>query len=745
MSLNVVPEQPKHHVKLKDVKHLILELPIPADLLGNILRKDLKEFTHVKYTACTSEPDNFVKKGFTLRQAETSPPRPIELLIMLTMYNEDKDLLSCTFHGVVKNIAHLCTRKRSKIWGEDGWKKVVVCIVADGRENIEKSSLAYLAALGVYQDGVTVEKVKDDVVNAHIFEYTTQISIDHSMNIKTGEDSEVVPIQVLFCLKEKEAKKINSYQWFFNAFGTVLQPNICVLIDVGTEPGPKSIYNLWKAFNVDPSVAGACGEIVVKKGKGRIKLLYPIVAAQNFEYKMINILDKPFESVFGYITTLPEAFSAYRYIALQNITNDKGEVEGPLTSYFKSEINNVKKRRSIFAANMYHARGHILSLELVTKRGCSWLLHYVKSSKAEINVPEEVCGLINQRIRWLSGSLFANFYAITHFYYIWRSGHSFGRKLFLLIEMVFQAYKFVFSWFSLGNFYLIFYILGSVFSNLEEIAIPAPWSHYVIMNIFMVLQYAFPGLIIVQLILALMYYRSQCSQPIRILTMLFGLIMVYMLLSAFWLSINEIMNLYRINSNDSIISFLDDHIFRDITLSLVSTYGLYLIASFIMFDPWHMFTCILQYTFLIPFYVIILNIYSFCNLHQASWIRREIGDEEEKLEKTISMGTPRDVNSIYRDAIRALRQPSFRERSITQDKYENLQRDSRSIMIMLFWLFSNAALVAVIIIFGNELIKNIYIAVILWSIAGFAALKILGTLTYLIFRLFTDPNILNCK
>ncbi|KAF0536232.1 glycosyltransferase family 2 protein [Gigaspora margarita] len=675
LNINVEPEQPKHHVKLKDVKHLVLELPIPADLLGNILRKDLKEFTHVKYTACTSEPDNFAKKGFTLRQAETSPPRPIELLIMLTMCNEDKDLLSSTFHGVVKNIAHLCARKRSKVWGEDGWKKVVVCIVADGRENIEKSSLAYLAALGVYQDGVTVEKVKDDAVNAHIFEYTTQISIDHSMKIKTGENSEVVPIQVLFCLKEKEAKKINSYQWFFNAFGAVLQPNICVLIDVGTEPGPKSIYKLWKAFNVDPSVAGACGEIVVKKGKGRIKLLHPIVAAQNFEYKMINILDKPFESVFGYITTLPEAFSAYRYIALQNITNDNGEVEGPLTSYFKSEINNVKKRRSIFAANMYHARGHILSLELVTKRGSSWLLHYVKSSKAEINVPEEVCG---------------------------------------------------------------------VFSNLQTIAIPAPWSHYVIKNIFMVLQYAFPGLIIVQLILALIY-RSQCSQPIRILTMLFGLIMVYMLLSVFWLSINEIMNLYRINSNNSIISFLDDHIFTDITLSLVSTYGLYLIASFIMFDPWHMFTCILQYTFLIPFYVIILNIYSFCNLHQASWIRREIGDEEEKLEKTVSMGTPHDVNSIYRDAIRALRQPSFRERSITQDKYENLQRDSRSIMIMLFWLFSNVALVAVIIIFGNELIKNIYIAVILWSIAGFAALKILGTLTYLIFKLFTDPNILNCK
>ncbi|CAG8851414.1 14007_t:CDS:1, partial [Racocetra persica] len=61
----------------------------------------------------------------------------------------------------------------------------------------------------------------------------------------------------------------------------------------------KSIYYLWKAFDVDPKVAGACGEIVAMKGKGWNKLLIPIVAAQNFEYKMSNILDKPFESVFG--------------------------------------------------------------------------------------------------------------------------------------------------------------------------------------------------------------------------------------------------------------------------------------------------------------------------------------------------------------------------------------------------------------------------------------------------------------
>lgn len=55
-----------------------------------------------------------------------------------------------------------------------------------------------------------------------------------------------------------------------------------ILIDVGTKPGPKSLYYLWKTFDLNSSVGGACGEIVTMKGKGWMGLLNPLVAAQNF-------------------------------------------------------------------------------------------------------------------------------------------------------------------------------------------------------------------------------------------------------------------------------------------------------------------------------------------------------------------------------------------------------------------------------------------------------------------------------
>ena len=109
-----------------------------------------------------------------MRQIHYSPPRRTELFIVMTMYNEDDGLFTRSMHGVMKNIAHLCSRDRSKTWGREGWKKVVVCVVSDGRQKVNERTLACLAGLGVYQDGVAKNVVNGKPVTAHIYEYTTQ-------------------------------------------------------------------------------------------------------------------------------------------------------------------------------------------------------------------------------------------------------------------------------------------------------------------------------------------------------------------------------------------------------------------------------------------------------------------------------------------------------------------------------------------------------------------------------------------
>ncbi|CAG8674912.1 2573_t:CDS:2, partial [Racocetra fulgida] len=179
----------------------------------------------MRYTACTSKPDSFKQENFTLRQVECEPMRQTELFILITINDEDEVLLSSTLHRVIENIAYLCSLTESPTW-------------------INKRTLSYLKALGVYQDGIAKSKVNNKTVRAHIYEYTTQISIQCSKD--SVDKKTIASTQIIFCLKEKSKGKTGSHQWFFNAFCPILNPRICLLIDVGVRP-----------------VAGTCGKLDV--------------------------------------------------------------------------------------------------------------------------------------------------------------------------------------------------------------------------------------------------------------------------------------------------------------------------------------------------------------------------------------------------------------------------------------------------------------------------------------------------
>jgi chitin synthase len=324
----------------------------------------------------------------------------------MTSYNEDKKLFSRTMHAVMGNVRDI-VKSKSKFWNPkagkeeggaragQGWEKIVVCLVCDGIDPCDKGMLDVLATLGVYQDNIMKKEVDGKATVAHIFEYTTQISVDPKPSLivpsAENEAANMVPVQVILAIKQVNAKKINSHRWAFNAFAAQLQPEVCILIDVGTQPGRKSLYELWACFHNDKHCGGACGEIYVQTKSGK-KLTNPRVAAQNFEYKMSNILDKPLESSFGFVSVLPGAFSAYRYRALQG---------RPLNEYFRGDATNPTSgsrghdNMSIFEQNMYLAEDRILCFELMAKANARWVLTYVKSAKGETDVPDSAAELIS--------------------------------------------------------------------------------------------------------------------------------------------------------------------------------------------------------------------------------------------------------------------------------------------------------------------------------------------------------------
>ncbi|GAX69595.1 chitin synthase [Saccharomyces cerevisiae] len=694
---------------------LKLDNPIPKGLLDTLPRRNSPEFTEMRYTACTVEPDDFLREGYTLRFAEMN--RECQIAICITMYNEDKYSLARTIHSIMKNVAHLCKREKSHVWGPNGWKKVSVILISDGRAKVNQGSLDYLAALGVYQEDMAKASVNGDLVKAHIFELTTQVSINADLDYVSKD---IVPVQLVFCLKEENKKKINSHRWLFNAFCPVLQPTVVTLVDVGTRLNNTAIYRLWKVFDMDSNVAGAAGQIKTMKGKWGLKLFNPLVASQNFEYKISNILDKPLESVFGYISVLPGALSAYRYRALKN--HEDGT--GPLRSYFLGETQEGRDH-DVFTANMYLAEDRILCWELVAKRDAKWVLKYVKEATGETDVPEDVSEFISQRRRWLNGAMFAAIYAQLHFYQIWKTKHSVVRKFFLHVEFLYQFIQMLFSWFSIANFVLTFYYLaGSM-----NLVIKHGEALFIFFKYLIFCDLA-------SLFIISMGNRPQGAKHLFITSMvILSICATYSLICGFVFAFK------------SLASGTESHkIFVDIVISLLSTYGLYFFSSLMYLDPWHMFTSSIQYFLTLPAFTCTLQIFAFCNTHDVSWGTKGSTQESKQLSKAIVVqgpdgkqivetDWPQEVDKKFLEIKSRLKEPEFEESSGNEKQSKNdYYRDIRTRIVMI-WMLSNLILIMSIIqVFTPQDTDNGYLIFILWSVAALAAFRVVGSMAFLFMK-----------
>jgi chitin synthase len=139
-------------------------------------------------------------------------------MIAVTYYNEDKVLFSRTLHSIMQNARDIAHLTKSEFWlkGGPNWQKITVCILMDGIDPCDKDVLDVLGTVGLYQDGVMKKDVNGKETVAHIFEYTTQLSVTADQElVRPQEGQEVIslpPVQMMLCLKQKNSKKLNSHR-----------------------------------------------------------------------------------------------------------------------------------------------------------------------------------------------------------------------------------------------------------------------------------------------------------------------------------------------------------------------------------------------------------------------------------------------------------------------------------------------------------------------------------------------------
>jgi len=455
-------------------------------------------------------------------------------------------------------------------------------------------------------------------------------------------------------------------------------------------------------------------------GKNGRKLLNPLVATQNFEYKMSNILDKPLESAFGYVSVLPGAFSAYRYKAI---------LGRPLDQYFHGDHTLAARLgkkgiegMNIFKKNMFLAEDRILCFELVAKAGANWTLTYVKASKAETDVPEGVPEFVSQRRRWLNGSFAASVYALIHFFRLWKSKHNPIRMLFFHIQALYNIFILIFTWFNIANAYLTFIVVVQLLAiekpifggatadiniskarhlrpdlTLQSLStFISPLSSFSLSSRWVIVQRDQNGFI---------SYRSSFSPSSSICPLLDSGInnRLYTLVSSFILVGVGFTSFPHANGVLDFLGKFFNSIDGIILLALASTFGAYIVASLLYLDPWHLLTSFIQYLLMATSYINILNVYAFCNWHDVSWGTKgadkadalpsaqttkksetDGGASVEVLEYELPQA---DIDGkfekIVKKALQPYKEPKKEEKPSMDDAYKNFRTK-----LIILWIFT---------------------------------------------------------
>lgn len=542
------------------------------------------------------EPDNAFLEGSVLQHFCT---KGVEFLICITMYNEGETEFNNTLKGVMANMKEFAAH------GIEA-DRVGCIVIVDGTEAFMRTFKDGKLNNGTFERFCDPEQAKMRFNVPEIKDITKQLTgseeIAHCFQqVYQYKDAS---LNLIFCIKQKNMRKLNTHLWFFCGFCKMINPRYVMLLDVGTKPHDTSLWKLYEAMDQDPNLAGCCGEIVPMDPP----MFNWVVPAQVVEYKYAHIFDKALESVCGYISVLPGAFSAYRWDQLLGNEQDGS----PLwNDYFRSMTH--PHEMNAYYSNIYLAEDRVLTLALVSMKNRANILRYVRDSVAETDVPDTFHVLMLQRRRWINGSWFALIEFLREFKRIYDSDHSCGRKLVISLQIVWYFSTMVMTWIMVGVFALMIEDL------LVTLGVPGSPDDagFSITTLVMVV---YTGLIVTIFILSLAVERpKQVENTYKVISGLLGFYMLAMVV----LMIRFLFNMDSNSTSGQQWIYAFSIILMIVMLAVPLLYGC--LSTVLK----HLF----MFLMMAPTYVNIFVIYAICNTHDCTWGNRDTVKNEAELKQ----------------------------------------------------------------------------------------------------------------
>lgn len=231
----------------------------------------------------------------------------------------------------------------------------------------------------------------------------------------------------------------------YQAFGKILEPEICIQLDVGVKPRANCISEIWRTFNNNKNLGAAYAGVKVRLGTYGQNVLNPLVAAHRFEDEISEFLPKPLE-LLSFLSSPPSPLFAYRYKLLTD----------PMGRYFLGDDSYVRKDRTdgIFVDRSV-AGNRILQLEVAAS--CS--VTYATAAKVEVYAPFDIEESIAERQEWVNQQVATWMYLSRHFVRLLKSAPTVFGKLVFLLNVLRQVVVLISRWFKMANAWLIFKVI----------------------------------------------------------------------------------------------------------------------------------------------------------------------------------------------------------------------------------------------------------------------------------------------